>query len=1047
MSSSHPPVAGRKPIRLPQLASPLASAPAGRRSSLNTHRGDRLADMTSGANNNNFAGGNTWAGRLHDFVRRHTWMPTTAALTKTRSFGDGVRATRAPMRSHASATSEGSAAVRCAPLEDDAVTSTFTPPFAQRVVALTEDIAAAETRIDADEEYFSDVAEVELCVMEHLREWRGYANTDGGSGDGNEGIADVRGGGSLRGPGVYGERDGEATRISGTYFASNSDISTTTPGAGGSLRVQTDLESVRQCIIVMEELHNALTTLEDEHRELQRHYIVEKTSTAELDLLCERLEELEREERGLPAAAPVADAPLKRQRRPQRGAASAAVGHEKGEASQREREAVQAGLSACHELTDQLRTRVAAVAGRLTDELLGMRAEVDRHDWSTLRAATSLTRMEPVAAVCERDVRAAVTSASSGFNFDDKTEDVRSCNAGRACATAGDEEEGYASGLSSGGSSPSSSIASSAFSHSAGRDGSGRRDSLLLRVRVPIFIVSTAPPLPTSDAFARLSGGSRDSSSNINSGCPSRGSVGGRATSAAGARLSAAAAAGGLGRSSNMRRLSSSSAASTAASPATIAVVATPARFALMQLYEACRDFLAQMMLRLTQLRARRGAEAEELQRERDTLDAYDPAADDVSARLQSVQRYIALLDGHVEEVSTVHQDLHDRVKRPMDASLQTYERFRAQLLELLTQRLELEEGKAEPAAAARRASQEGRESRGEGDGHQQDAKKHHTLVKLDVAGAETRNHQNEEAPSTDNNNQRDHEGEQEQQLHHPTASLSQERARRSTKSPQPVSTPPTERGLPRASAEFIGMLDTILENQQKASEERQHQEYRLAAEEKILSTPPPTADTPADVIVIRMTGHPAAPPTTSRAEGVEPPGETASDVSPVPMRDSSQRLAGHRRPRGEDDAVESSKDREGGRIGKVQATRGDASVPERSRAAAEEEHAGPTTLAVSSTASDSAEDALGDDNLENESLDSSGDDDDAPHHAESPLGSRQAARKRYGLRDMDGFSGGLQAFFSAVARRVMDFGDSDEEEGDEMDAATERQRKRLRLW
>ncbi|KPA75771.1 hypothetical protein ABB37_08305 [Leptomonas pyrrhocoris] len=1136
MSFSHPVVAGRKPIQLPQqtfLLSP-ASAAIARRNSIHDHgdgdkhrsvghhrqhhrRTDTAVSVTN--DENAYGGGTAFTGSvgldtLRDFSNRQTWKAAAAtaaaALTDVRGCrpgGDGGSTTRTvfalprprtPVRTQMSPYSEEGGSLRgVVGGNDDNATMTVATAaaapvsdassLAQRALALADDLTAAEAQLEVDAGYFGDVAAVEQCITQHLRAWRLNTTTTtaiateeeeevSDSGNKQRASAGWRGGdggrGTPRGSGVYSGVQGESPQLSASMYPMRGQSNAAAPlSAGGSQRVQTDLESVRQCTAAMEELHRALSTLEDEHRGLQRRYMVEKTSTTELEELCDRLAELEseaaREQRATAFAARCT--PSQHQRRPPIAAVIAtAITAMRGNntprndtscPTQQEREAVRVGLAVCHDLADQLRKRASTVAERLTDELLWMRAEVDRHDWSAMRTATSLTTMEPVTVVLkgssvpDTPLPATTTTLSpSALNVhvgDTALEAKTRLSQSRASGTAEGEPsnsdnnkdgavDGTANDFSSRESSPASSVASADGDSDSGRS-SHRRDSFLLRVRVPVFVTPTAPPLPLlsrgandADAAAtpqRLSGDSHVSSNS--------GSANGSNNSSLPAAVRSAAA--GLAQNGTTRRSSTSStfsreaaaagsapasaAASTSVNPVTVCVIATPARYALVQLYETCVDFLSQMLTRLTQLRARRGAEAEQLQWELHGLDAYDPAGDDLRRRWQAVQQYAAQLDGYAEEVHAAHQALHTRVKLPMDAALHTCERFRTQLLEVLRQRLEqAEEAAAAEAAARQRTSQEWPD-----------------VAEEERAKGQHETHGNEDGVTAEALSDRfgTPQAEEEELRHRSTVSLTQERARRSTQPPQPDT-----RDLPRASAEFIGMLETLLKRQQAASEERQQhgKNTSMAASADL--------EVPADVTVIRMTSHPPAAPAANEAAG----GERENMVqAPTLNNETAHHLAGgRRRSRDEDEDVEVSKEAKGS-VDLDTTTRVSESTPTATDKRASTTPAIRPSAASSSTA-DAAQGALVDCAVEHAGVDSSDDSGDESDAVHQPHCDRQPERRRYGLCSEDGFRGGLRAFLVAVGRRVMQFSDSDVEEEEEAvveeeedDGLAERQRKRAR--
>jgi hypothetical protein len=1108
MNTSRVPVVGRKPIQLPwqTFLKPSASTPDANRSSNSTN--------ANAPKNTESTPASTLVDSLVEFVNRYnTNTTTTAAAAAAPAFPyakprprnpmtipfhgpsrqppttvQGVDASSSPRSTHNDAidvSAEGAA---------DATS----PTLVQRVLSCTEAFADAEARLARDEGYFSDAAETERCVMRHLREWRQYVDTEDESRNSGDSVS-----GSRRTSSVYGGTFGEAaTRPSSSYctrtissgVGSKNDPASGV-GSGGVPRVQADLECVQQCTAIMAELHATLTTLEDEHRGLQRHYIVEKTVVEELEALCTRLWELEREAAQLDTATTASSSSTsasppsssKWQRRPQRGATSG-----RRQAGKRVTDAVQlaavhASLAACRTLADQLRTRASAVAERLTDELLWMRSEVRRHDFSVVRTATALTRMEPVSVAMGGTGGSATnivsptatttTTAAAAVCPPQRT--PRSSLQGGVRGSIGKEnEEDPIDDVA--GSRGSSTVSSSAtdFSNLGEGDSDGSpRDSFLLRVQVPVFVSATAPPLRVlCESPTRLSSGSSKgidiNKNSFSNGRPSRGTVGNAMSDKNNNSLTLHGSA---------RRPSSGGAASAAAlvpptaqSTATVSVIATPARYALVQLYEACCDFMRQMLTRLSHLRARRSAVAAQLQAEQQELDAYDPAADELRARLDAVVQYEAQLEGYMAAVQAAHQILHEQVKLPMDASLQTYERFRTQLLEVLKQRLE--QAEEEEAAAAAAAA---------------DGASHENVYSDDEQRATSRSTATQDHDSTQQLADGEEGEEDEQQQRHQshgselrqtsTASLGHERARRSTQSPQALlsasssplpSAPPlaarADPDLPRASAEFIGMLDTLLKSQQKAASE--------------------AADAVATTSVKggEMRGSVAARQVVESAVEALPGGASraAEDATlrdaPGMASSAVQRMACRRRPRcSDDESAEraSRSDATGAENGRATLrTRRTADTTEPRREAKEEEvgeqRGGVATVIVSSSSttttatSDSGEkrgvdvdamtaaaaatvvsDSTASDDEEDEGDDDGTATDDS--HAKSSARPRPSEPRRYGLGSEDGFRGGLRAFFTAVARRVMDFGDSDDDDdydgGDRHNGSAEQQRKRAR--
>ncbi|KAL7698897.1 hypothetical protein N2W54_005421 [Lotmaria passim] len=1055
MSLSRTSVPSRKPIRLPQQTFPPSSISYQPDSTNYTNYPNSTRSHSSGSarrdSRSSTHDGNTaelalhvgaWIDKLQHFTQRYTSTATAAALNVAHHLCDNTVTAFARMSAPPSPSAEAATEETALPVwgTDRAVGDMAwalhgtQSSFAQRLVACTDEFSAAAARVEADEGYFSDSAAVEACVLQHLREWRCYANATANDSDNNNSNNNSR-----RPSGLYGGGGSDVASAPATTWTSSNTLNSS---SSGSPRVQADLEGVRHCTTVMEELHNALAALEDEHRGLQRRYIVEKTAMAEVDALIAQLEELEREEReqqGEVDTLSAAHQPLssqsraslqhQQQRRAQRDAAHAKASvREDGKTGAQQQQqqqqqaqaqaAVRASLAACHDMAAQLRLRVSAVAERLTDELLWMRAEVNRHDWSVVRSATALTRMEPVTAVLGGAATAVTTSNGERrrgrvpHTREETDSDERSSGTGDRASRAG-----------------STASSSSLFSHEVEEGRGSRRDSFILRVQVPVFVSTSAPLLPLEDGSGLFFPGSGNGS-NAGSGRSSRANAltldrgsaydnDSKNNNNSNTERQSLGSAQGLTRRLSANgalpatiAASSTTAMSALSSPntATVSVVATPARYALVQLYETCREFLAQMLRRLTQLRARRSAEAAQLRRAQEELDVYDPAAEEMTARHSAVTRYLTQLESYVDEVYAVDQSLHERVKLPMDEALQTYERFRAQLLEVLKQRLEQAD---EEVAAARDASQDT-------DGQVEKAE--------DSDGEQQRQQKPQESTEPCHNHDAEQEEEQAEQRAQrwqtPTGSLGEERARRSTQ-PPPPSAAACE--LPRASAKFIGMLDTLLKEQQQQQEVSN---VAAAAEPD---------DATADVTVIRMTSHADAP--VSKAAAAD---DDVHDVSSTDKEQagSSDQLAGHRRLREdeEDDAdTQNSNSNTNLRAPSVVNNMAESDTEQNindTEEAARESSVDACAVVVTdgSKSADEVEDVNADEE------DDSDDEDALSQHAESPAHPRQLERRRYGLSSEDGFSGGLRAFFAAVAHRVMDFSSSDDEE-----KAEERPQKRAR--
>ncbi|KAG5484868.1 hypothetical protein LSCM4_07640 [Leishmania orientalis] len=919
----------------------------------------------------------------------------------------------------------------------------------QRTQELCEELITLDSLVEADEAFFSAQADMESHVMELLRLWREAA------------LAGDSLGGSRRPSGVY----ALATTSTPSAAGMQPGDAVASSSGGGTQRVLQDFKEARERIALLAELHEELTELEEQHRGLQRRYVVEMSPLSALDELCARLDEEDEEalEDGTDACT-------------MEGAEQAVVGTHRDDRSKlrqwQGRSAMRAGRAACRLLADRLRSRCMRIGDRLTDELLWVRSEMARHEWTALQASTPLTQMDRVVPLDARE-DCPVTGASAihptsllfppplpvtaaGRCVKDSANFAANSNANRFSEGAGSTRDG------DGNESDRSKATGTSME---------ARESFVLRVHVPVFASATPPALGTT--------------------LPAGLATGSEAATDATASYASRASGDCLHSMSSverMRRRPSGGAQAISSAPTTtVSVIATPTRYALVQLYECCREGLAAMLTRLCALRARRCKEVEQLQQEQSAMDVYDPAADDLAERCAALLRYVNQLDEWSGEVLQMDQVLHERVKLPLDAALQTYERLRTQLLEVLRQRLEDEEERDnERAAAGVDAEEDG------GEVNDGDERRRPREAVSDDGSEELRAWQ---ALGGEGNG-----GDHPQRM---SGSVDNDRVHGGTQSPAKASSgaaPPTI--LPRASAEFLVMLEELLQEQQAACKhlpaassgfagdtscgereldtgEYRRKEDEPSGEASVLEQGPSAAEghnegisALDDAKAASEAEHLRIPPaaysctttatvTTGKANASQA-ADANADGSSVGV--DAGHLAGRRRQR---DDVE---DKAGG-------APSHSAVPD----TAEERHAHfsdltavealPREITVHVSSSSCSE--LGEELVEragaeqcvahtegearglphmpgHERDDSAADDGDSDSDSnggsrgsgESGDSGRRHQRQRYAVGSGNGLGEGLRAFFSAVVRRAMRFDDSDDDADEAMRATAFRGRQ-----
>ncbi|KAG5509844.1 hypothetical protein JKF63_07489 [Porcisia hertigi] len=655
--------------------------------------------------------------------------------------------------------------------EGDQQTASPLHPLAglpQRTQELCEEVITLDSLVEADELFFSAQADMESHILEVLESWREAASASAAE------SCD----GSRRASGLYALSTVSSPPALGTQLG---DVVTHSSGGSGSgaQRVLQDLDEARDRITLLADFHEKLARLEEQHRELHKRYLVERSPLLALDEVCARLDEIDEEvqEDGDRAGRMRAMEPIVRGT------------HRVSESDilrRRERDAARAGLAACRLLADRLRSRCRMISSRLADGLLGSSPETTRHGWTALLSSTPLTRMDRVVFPKGLD-DSSITGASasrcvSHFLTPEAVEAVR--------------QSGRYSGVLTFSNHPSEFLERSENAAVSGGDESNQpvasadtvktREMFILSVQVPVFPSATQPAL---SCFPPPAGTTKAEGASI---VPASGDVFPAVRSAERVQR----------RSSGMNDAPSN------AHEATVSVMATPARYALVQLYECCRDGLATMLSRFYTLRERRSKEVERVQQEQSAMDVYDPAADDLFYRCTSLLSYVEQLDKWAGKVRQLDKALHEHVKLPLDAALQTHERLRTQLLEVLRQRLNEEECDNErtTASAAAAAAVDAEADGGEVDGRGEDASQYERV----------RHYYHEDAHALQGEG-----GKVNRTNHHYTpSSVGDLRAQRVT---QPSATalsrtaPPT--ALPRASAEFIGMLETLAGNPQASGE------------------------------------------------------------------------------------------------------------------------------------------------------------------------------------------------------------------------------------
>ncbi|KAG5484483.1 hypothetical protein LSCM1_07853 [Leishmania martiniquensis] len=893
----------------------------------------------------------------------------------------------------------------------------------QRTQELCEELITLDSLVKVDEDFFSAQAAMESHVLELLRLWR-EAELAGDSRDG-----------SRRPSGVY-----SAATASAPSADTQSGDAVNSSSGGGTQRVLQDCKEARDRIALLAELHEELAELEEQHCGLQRRYVVEKSPLSALHELCARLDE--EDEEALVDDADTCSA---------EGAERAAVGTHRDARSKirprQGRDVARAGLAACRLLADRLHSRCTMISDRLTDELLWTRSEMARHEWAALQALTPLTQMDRVTSLDARDDNPITnTSASRTTSLFLPTGAVSAVRRG------GKDSAGLAANSNA-----------NRFSEGVGsaRDGDGSksdrsaaatepRESFVLRVHVPVFASATPPTLAASSADrSTFSEGSPDTTARGTPGASGDGLL-------------------SVGSAERMRRRSSGGAQAPSNGPTvTVSVIATPTRYALVQLYECCREGLAAMLTRLCTLRARRSREVELLRQEQSAMDVYDPAADDIAERCAVLLRYVEQLDEWSAEVLQMDQELHERVKLPSDAALQTYERLRTQLLEVLKQRLEDDEDHDKEQDVARADAEENGDE----------------AVDRDDSNGELHAWQAE-----------DGEGNGGGQRRVP-GSVGDDRAHRGTQPPVKASSGaarPT--ALPRASAEFLVMLEELLQDQEAArkrlpatspgfsgdmsclereldTDEHHRKGNQPSGEASVLERGPLAAEG-LDEGASALTDVGATP----EAEHLRIPFEAHScvTISTVTTGNASASEAGDTNTGGPSVGVDASHlaGRRRQRDDGEDTTGGDpshAALPDTaenkcahlSDPAAADAPLCEMTVHVSSTScSESGEvlvegaesgqsvthtegearrllhvarDGRGDSNADASDFDV---DDDSQSSGKGDNSAHTHQPQRYALGSGSGLGEGLRAFFSAVVRRAMNFDDSDDD-ADEAKGAT----------
>nr|CCM13756.1 hypothetical protein, unknown function [Leishmania guyanensis] len=900
----------------------------------------------------------------------------------------------------------------------------------QRTQELCEDLITLDSLVEADEAFFSAQEGMEGHVMELLRSWR------------EPGSASDSRGGSRRPSGVYPLAAASHPSAAGAQLGD----AVASCGSGGTQRVLHDFDEARDRIALLAKLHEELSELEEQHRGLQRRYVVEKSALSALNELCARLDEEDEAVREDGDGACYVEAA----ERVGRGA------HRDGRSKtqeQQECDVVRAGLAACRLLADQLRSRGMMIADRLTNELLCLRSELVRHDWAALQSSTPLTRMDRVAPLDGRDDSPiTITSASRFAPLLQLAGGAAAGRGGKESADIADSDDAYHFSEVAGGAHDDEANESDHFRVTA--TALEATKSVVFRVHVPVFASATPPALVASlpDAMTTATGGAAVAATS----CTPRVSGDGPRPASSAERM--------RGRSSGAAE------ALSIASTTTVSVIASPARYALVQLYECCREGLAAMLTRLCTLRARRTTEVERLQQDQSAMDVYDPAADDLADRCAALLRYVAQLDEWVGEVLRMDQVLHERVKLPLDAALQSYDQLRTLLLEVLKQRLEDEEGRGkEHVAAVVDAEEEG----GEVDGRGAHYLPHERVCSGDKEGLHALQVEDGEEDGGDQ--------------HRMSGSVGDSRARGATLSLAKASSDAAPRPvLPRASAEFIGVLEALLQDQKAAGRpiataavftgdtsggERELDTGEHSSKDGVLSKVPPalaqrlsTAEEEHNVGTSALVGVEA----TAEAEPVSAQSAThwpratatvvsgkanASEATGIRCDRQSEgvgggHLAGRRRQR-DPSEDESEVTPHSAPFYTPEPTDTDALDPTSTSAPPYE-----ITVYVSSTSCSELEEELMEEmameqsvshtqegmhglskRLGHERDDSDGgkEDSDSDSSDDSQRGREgnsnpEPQRQRYGLGSGSGLGEGLRALFSSVVRRAVSFGDSDDD-------------------
>lgn len=523
------------------------------------------------------------------------------------------------------------------------VATSTAPPIPPRLQALCEQLGAVDELIELDENYFESVAALEHQITMLMRVWREAAEPHDASTLSQKRLLAIS------------TTDTVAERASSSATAGGGGGKGVSCGAAGAPRAIRDLETLEQKLQNLRDLHDALSALEAGHREMQRCYLVEQDAGTLLRslLACIRddhrfAETYMREtiSTGDGSAASVHH----RGGVPPVGIAYSSSSPAPLDAKMRESQA------ACAKLVMMLLARNNAIADRLKDELLWMREEVERHDLSAFAVETTLTRREVAPSSC--CAASSAPSATVPPYFIASSTDARATWTEKRLLSATEAES-----CIPGGNFPMANDMT-ATAATAGPPAASRY-SILLCVQVPLFPSSTAPQLPSS-----LHSDDAMLSSAATLTVPSR-------------------------RPSLQHRSHEKSSAALASAldgdggKTVVSVVASPARYGLVQLFEALQREVFTMAARLAALQTRWAEEKAQLQQQMIALDDYDPAIDDAMKRVADADRYIHQLMQWKRRLREICEALHRQVKVPIDEALQWSDHLRRQLLEVLRQRLE----------------------------------------------------------------------------------------------------------------------------------------------------------------------------------------------------------------------------------------------------------------------------------------------------------------------------------------------------------------------